>query len=103
MAVGHVHYNNKSIHCLDHSGGDNHPERAARCGSHASLTERHLCWHRHWIESATKVRVVTLTFALMARQEDGRFASCDVSELFPRPEMVENRHRHVNIIRIITP
>ena len=58
---------------------------------------------RHWIESATKVLVVTLTFALMARQEDGRFASCDVSALLPRPEMVENRHRHVNIIRIVTP
>ena len=43
VAVGHVHHNNKSIHCLNHSGGDNHPERAARCGSHASLTERHLC------------------------------------------------------------
>ena len=57
----------------------------------------------HWIESATKVPVVTLTFALMARQEDGRFASCDVSTLLPRPEMVENRLRHVNIIRIVTP
>ena len=47
VAVGHVHYNynNKSIHCLNHSGGDNHPESAARCGSHASLNERHLCWH----------------------------------------------------------
>ena len=42
VAVGHVHHNTKSIHCLNHSGGDNHPERAARCGSHASLTERHL-------------------------------------------------------------
>ena len=58
---------------------------------------------RHWIESATKVLVVTLTFALMARQEGGRFASCDVSTLLPRPEMAENRHRHVNIIRIVTP
>ena len=44
-AVGHVHHNNKSVHCLNHSGGDNHPKRAARCGSHASLNERHLCWH----------------------------------------------------------
>ena len=58
---------------------------------------------RHWIESATTMFVVAFTFALMARQEDGRPASCGVSELLPRPEMVENRHRHVNIIRIVTP
>ena len=44
-AVGHVHHNNKSVHCLNHSGGDNRPGRAARCGSQASLNERHLCWH----------------------------------------------------------
>ena len=43
VAVGHVRHNNKSIHCLNHSGGDNHRERAARCGNHASLNERHLC------------------------------------------------------------
>ena len=45
VAVGHVHHNNKSIHCLNHSGGDNHPERVVHCGSHASLIEHHLCWH----------------------------------------------------------
>ena len=33
------------MHCLNHSGGDNHRERAARCGNHASLNERHLCWY----------------------------------------------------------
>ena len=33
VAVGHVHHTNKSIHCLNHSGGDSHPERVARCGS----------------------------------------------------------------------
>ena len=43
VAVGHVHHNNKSIRCLNHPGGDNRPKRAARCGSQASLTERHLC------------------------------------------------------------
>ena len=29
VAVGHARHNNKSIHCLNHSGGDNHRERAA--------------------------------------------------------------------------
>ena len=43
VAVGHVHHNNKSIHCLNHCGGDSHPEGAARFGSHAFLNERHLC------------------------------------------------------------
>ena len=43
--VGHVHHNNKPIHCLNHSGGDNSPEGAARCASHAFLNERHLCCH----------------------------------------------------------
>ena len=45
MAVGHARHNNKSIHCLNHSGGDNHRVGAARCGNHVSLNERHLCWH----------------------------------------------------------
>ena len=43
VAVGHARLNNKSIHCLNHAGGDNHREKAARCGNHASLNERHLC------------------------------------------------------------
>ena len=32
VAVGHARHNNKSIHCscLNHSGGDNHRERAER-------------------------------------------------------------------------
>ena len=53
---------------------------------------------RHWIESATKVLIVTLTFALTAMQEGGRFAGCDVLTLLPRPEMVENRHRDVKVL-----
>ena len=32
VAVGHVRHNHKSVHCLNHSGGDNHRERAVRCG-----------------------------------------------------------------------
>ena len=41
VAVGHVRHNNKSNHCLNHSGGDNHRERAARCGDlNSSLDPR---------------------------------------------------------------
>ena len=45
VAVGHVRHNHKSIHCLNHSGGDNHRERAARCVDLTSSLERHLCWN----------------------------------------------------------
>ena len=105
VAVGHVHHNNKSIHCLNHSGGDNHPERAARCGSHASLIERHLCWHSDPSLDRERHKGARCHSHLRphGEAEDGRFASCGVSALLPRPEMVENRHRHVNIIRIVTP
>ena len=105
VAVGHVHHNNKSIHRLNHSGGDNHPERAARCGSHASLIERHLCWHSDPSLDRERHKGARCHSHLRphGEAEDGRFASCDVSALLPRPEMVENRHRHVNIIRIVTP
>ena len=58
---------------------------------------------RHWIESATKVLVVTLTFALMARERRRSFRKLWRVDTCARPEMVENRHRHVNIIRIVTP
>ena len=105
VAVGHVHHNNKSIHCLNHSGGDNHPEGAARCGSHAFLNERHLCWHSDPPLDRERHKGARCHSHLRphGEAEDGRFASCDVSTLLPRPEMVENRHRHVNIIRIVTP
>ena len=43
VAVGHARLNNKSIHCLNHSGGDNHRKRTARCGNRAPLNKRHLC------------------------------------------------------------
>ena len=111
VAVGHVHHNNKSIHCLNHSGGDNHPERAlaARCGSHSSLNERHVCWHSdppldrerhkgarchsHLRPHGERRRPV---HKIMARQRRRSVdvASCGVLALLPRPELVENRHRH---------
>ena len=45
VAVGHVRHNHKSIHCLNHSGGDNHRERTVRCGDLTSSLERPFCWH----------------------------------------------------------
>ena len=68
-----LRHNQKLAHCLNHSGGDNHHERAVRCGDLTSLLERHFCVPipiHHWIGrlGATKVPVVAFTCALMVRE-----------------------------------
>ena len=72
--------------CLNHSGVDNHPERAARCGSHTSLIERHLCWHSDPSLDRERHKGARCHSHLRphGEAEDGRFASCDVFTKFRR-------------------
>jgi hypothetical protein len=99
VAVGHVRHNDKSIHCLNHSGGDNHRERAARCGDLKSSLERHLCWHSDPSLDGERHNDDRCRFHLRPHGERDSsrcaVASCDVSTLFP--EMVENRHQQVTM------
>ena len=90
VAVGRarVQHNNKSIHCLHHSGGDNHLERAACCGDLTSLLERYLCWHSDPPLNGERRKESRCCFHLpwMARERrrSCQLVNCDVSTLLPK-------------------
>ena len=99
VAVGHMRHNQKPNQCPNHSGGDNHREKAVRCGDLTSSLERGPLL-LGWRDPQRCVLSLSPSPSWRGR-EAGRFASCAVSTLWP--EMVENRHRHASIIRIVTP